>query len=486
MISQRINILLIEDEDYDVRRIRKTLEPFSDKIVIKKVVAQGDAALKILNENRSEFDVILLDYQIVGHISGHHLIRKIKEIDQTIQIIVLTKMTINVTDFEFANRLLEAGAMWYCTKYPGDIEDYIYQPTDFILSILNAVEKKQLEQDKLRSNKKLKNKIEDILAAKVMIGESEPMVKLRNQIEKVAGQDATVLIYGDSGTGKELVATHIHYRSKRKFENFVVINSGSLPQELIESELFGFEKGSFTGATASKKGLFESADKGSIFLDEVSELPPSAQVKLLRVLQEGEIDKIGRTSKIRADVRVIAATNKDLYALVNDKKFREDLFYRLNVITLKVPSLKDRTSDIPLLVDHFMLTFAEKMNLPLPVITEEAIDYLRHFSWPGNVRQLQNVLQRLLFMDENTITVQQVKTALDRGQLSIHSQTQFQGGREYWNIENPIPWREMERSFKKQYFNFVREHTQSDAEAARKLGLAPPNYYRMCKELGIK
>jgi len=489
MFNYTINILLIEDEDYDVRRVRKTLEPFSEKIIIRNVVSQGDSALELLSKKRNYFDVVIMDYQIVGSITGERLIKKIKEIDNTIQIIVITKMTVNITDFDFANRLLEAGAMWYCTKYPGDIDDYIYQPTDFVLSILNAYEKKLLEQDKQRSNNKLSIKIEEVLASKIIIGESKPICELKNQIEKVAAQDATVLIAGDSGTGKELVATHIHYRSKRKFENFVTINSGSLPQELIESELFGFEKGSFTGASTSKKGLFESADKGCIFLDEISELRPSAQVKLLRVLQEGEIDKIGRTDTINVNVRTIAATNKNLFTLVEEKKFREDLFYRLNVMTLKVPSLRERAEDIPLLIKHFMSMFSEEMDLPEPPFSEGALEHLCRFTWPGNVRQLQNVLQRLLFMSEKKIDIIDVKKALSPGQIpqeSTASDKQFFNSQENWNIEKMLPWRKMERSFKTAYFKFVRDNTPSDANAARKLGLAPPNYHRMCKELGLK
>lgn len=487
--TYRINILLIEDEEYDVRRIRNTLEPFSDKLIVRNVVSQGDTALDLIRKNPSNFDVIIMDYQIVGSISGERLIRKIKEIDQTLQIIVVTKMTVNITDFEFANRLLEAGAMWYCTKYPGDIEEYIYQPTDFILSILNAYQKKRLEQETLRSNKKLRNKINEILTNHRIIGKSEAILKLHEHIEKVADQDATVLITGGSGTGKELVATHIHYRSARKFENFVTINSGSLPQELIESELFGFEKGAFTGATAPKKGLFETANKGSLFLDEISELPASAQVKLLRVLQEGEIDKIGRTDKIRVDVRIIAATNKDLFAMVGDKNFREDLFYRLNVMTLKVPGLRERREDIPLLTEHFLQLFSTKMNLLLPLIEPDAMDFLCAFAWPGNVRQLQNVIQRLLFMAEDKVDINHVKNALNlvSPKKTISGSPKWiPGSGKGWDTDHILPWRDMERQFKTDYFNFIRKHTKSDAEAARKLGLAPPNYHRMCKELGLK
>ncbi len=483
-LNQEIRILLIEDEDYDVKRVERTLSPFKEYIKIRGVAADGKTALQMLQENHSQFDVVIMDYQLAGGIAGETLIHKIKEIDSTLQIIVITKMTVNISDFEFANRLLDAGAMWYCTKYPGDIEEFIYQPTDFILSILNAFEKRRLLKQEQKSKRKLNQTIEEILAKKVIIGESEAIRDLRNKIKRVAAQEATVLITGESGTGKELVATHLHYLSKRRFEKFLTINCGSLPQELIESELFGFEKGSFTGAHTKKIGLFEAAHHGTIFLDEVGELTPSAQVKLLRVLQDGEIDKIGRTDKIKVDVRVIAATNKNLLQDIREKKFREDLFYRLNVINLHIPPLRERPEDVKILLDYYLRHFGQEMGIGVPEVTPEALNYLQSFDWPGNVRQLQNVVQRLLYSTDGTVTLRDVKQAL--GGFSSGEQLSVEGQNFHWNAEQVLPWREMERALKRSYFEFVRRHTRSDAEAARKLGLAPPNYHRMCKELGIK
>ncbi|MEJ2054700.1 MAG: sigma-54 dependent transcriptional regulator [Calditrichaceae bacterium] len=479
-LTNPIQILLIEDEEYDVRRVRKTLEPFNEQLIIKKVVADGESALELLRKNKNEYDVIIMDYQIVGGTSGKNLIRKIKQIEETLQIIVITKMTVNITDFEFANELLEAGAMWYCTKYPGDIEEYIYQPTDFILSIFNAYEKKVLEKEKLKSYRKLEQSVDRVLEEKKIIGDSEAIVKLRNKIEKAAQQDATILIYGASGTGKELVANNIHYRSKRRMEKFIAINSGSLPNELIESELFGFAKGSFTGANAEKTGLFQLANKGTIFLDEVGELPATAQVKLLRVLQEGELDRIGRTTKVNVNVRVIAATNINLRDAIEVKKFREDLFYRLNVINIYVPSLKERKEDIPQLLHYFINKFCDNMSIPVPAIDQDAITQLQHYPWPGNVRQLQNVVQRMLFSCEDKISIDDVEEAVG-GKREVKD-TFIEK-----NLATEIiPWKKMEKNLKKKYFSFVRSQTKSDSEAARKLGLAPSNYYRTCKDLGIK
>ncbi len=479
--NERIDVLLIEDEEYDVRRIHNTIEPFRDRIHIKDVVSDGHAALELL-EKRRQYDVVIMDFQIFGGLKGETLIRKIKECDETIQIIVVTKMTMNATDFEFANKLLEAGAMWYCTKYPGDIEDYIYQPTDFILSIFNAYEKKKLQADRLNANRRLNKNVRDLLQKKQIIGESPAIAELREQIDRIAPTNANVLILGGSGTGKELVATHVHYKSERRLENFVPINCGSLPDHLIESELFGFEKGAFTGADSRKKGLFEVADGGTIFLDEISEIPLSAQAKLLRVIQEGEIDKIGRTESVNVDVRLIAASNRDLYREVEEARFREDLYYRLNVVSLHVPPLTERRKDIPILIAHFMHHYSADMNQKPPRLEDDAIRFLVNFDWPGNVRQLQNVVQRFLLVREDRIDVNAAKMALG---ISGDSGS-GQGLAAMFSKGKIRPWREMEEIFQRKYFRFVRDNTGSDAEAARLLGLAPPNYHRMCKRLGMK
>jgi DNA-binding NtrC family response regulator len=475
-----INLLIIEDESYDVNRIKRTLEPFGNWLKIKKVVADGQSALNLLTEHEEEYDVIIMDYQIVGPLTGEKLIRKIKMVDPFIQIIVITKMTINVTDFEFANKLIEAGAMWFCTKYPADIKEYVYQPTDLLLSILNAYEKKRLKLEGSKSNSQLNKSINNILDEKKIIGESPAIKRLSRQIEKAAQQDATVLISGASGTGKELVATHIHYLSKRKYENFVSINTGSIPQELVESELFGFEKGSFTGAVGSKKGLFEVANNGSIFLDEIDELSMSSQVKLLRVLQEGELDKIGRTEKVKVDVRIIAATNTDLEKAVQEKKFRQDLFYRLNVINIYTPTLRERIEDIPLLTEYFLIKYSNQMSIGIPEMRNDALETLQSYEWPGNIRQLQNVVQQILISCDSEIRRDDVLNVLGSKKVGTVA------GPEFWFGDKILTWKEMENIFRWRYFNYVKEKTKSESEAARKLGLAPSNFYRMCNKLGMK
>jgi two-component system response regulator AtoC len=479
-----IQVLLIEDEEYDVQRVMSTLKPFHDRITVRDVVSNGYNAIELIQSKPDAYDIVIMDFQIAGGLMGEQLIREIKRIEPSVQIIVITKMTINITDFEFASGLISAGAFWYCTKYPGDIESYIYQPTDFILSIFNAYQKRQLEKDRFKSNKTLARTIEGILKQKQILGVSRPIQEVLRQITKCAESNASVLITGSSGTGKELVAHNIHYLSQRKFENFIPINCGGIPDELVESELFGYAKGAFTGASTSKLGLFEVANHGSVFLDEVSELPQAAQVKLLRVLQDGEIEKIGRTDKSKVDVRVIAATNKNLEQEVTAKRFREDLFYRLNVVIITIPPLRERKDDIPVYIDHFLQSFCRDVNREVPSIDDEARGLLLDYEWPGNVRELKNVLQRLLFESEQVITRQRVEIALGRtpkvemGDRDLVVHYTADGG--------ILPWRQMERVVREKYFRYVRTHSSSNAEAAKKLGLAPPNYHRMCKELGIR
>jgi DNA-binding NtrC family response regulator len=477
-----IRILLIEDEEYDVRRVKNTIKPFNDRICIQDIVSDGKTALELLSKGKGLYDVVIMDFQIAGGEMGETLIQKIKEIESSLQIIVITKMTINITDYNFANRLIRAGAYWYCTKYPGDIEEFIYQPTDFIMSIFNAYEKCMLEREQLKSNQKLIKNIENILFQKTIVGNSEPIQKLRGEIKKFAQSNINTLIRGASGTGKELVAYNIHYSSQRKFENFVIINCGSLPNDLVESELFGYEKGAFTGADKKKLGLFEVANNGTVFLDEITELPLPAQVKILRVIQNGEIEKIGRTEKLKVDVRIIAATNRNIEEEVKAKRFREDLYYRLNVLPIFVPELKHRREDIPVLMEYFMTNISIDMVKDKPAIQDEAMGLLMNYEWPGNVRELKNVVQRLLFSDEPVITLPQVKLALG---FFMNNQDEDRID----NFSNPakiISLKEMETYVRKKYFKYVRENSGSDTEAAKKLGLAPSNYFRMAKELGLK
>ncbi len=339
-----------------------------------------------------------------------------------------------------------------------------------------------MEIERNNSHLKLNKGVQDILSQKVIIGESPAIQKLKKQIQQFASTNANILIIGQSGTGKELVAANIHYLSKRNLENFVPINCSCIPRELIESELFGFEKGSFTDARESRQGLFERANGGTIFLDEISEFPLIAQSKLLRVLEDGQIDKIGRKKSYKVDVRVIAATNKDLETMVSQKKFREDLYYRLNVLRIYISSLKERPEDIPILVKHYLKQYSFKMGRAEPEIDASAMEILIDYPWPGNVRQLQNVVQRMLFMSGSKITESEVFDAVGSFSHSASKEDFTQN----FSKDNILPLRQIERTFRRSYFKFVRENSKTDADAAHKLGLAPPNYHRICKELDLK
>lgn len=483
--TNSIKVLLIEDEDFDVRRVQNTIRPFSSNIEIADIVSDGRTAIEMIQLKKNKYDLVIMDYQIAGGLRGEALIKLIKDVDQSLQIIVITKMTINVTDYEFAHNLLEAGAFWYCTKYPGDIEDYIYQPTDFIISIFNAYERRQLIKEKQKSNQKLDINVNNILGSKKILGESDAIKKIKEQINNYSKSKAPILISGFSGTGKELVAYNIHYSGPRKYENFIPLNCGGIPDQLIESELFGYEKGAFTGADKSKPGLFEQANNGTIFLDEISELPMASQVKLLRVLQDGEVEKLGRIDKLKVDVRVISATNKNLEEEVEKKNFREDLFYRLNVLPINMPPLRERKEDIILLADYFLNEYSIDMGKEPPVLEEEAISFLRDYYWPGNVRELKNLIQRLLFYEDNVITVQLIENALGKKVSNLENYFGNEGV-SFKTNEGIVPLKQMEKIFREKYFKFIRNQSSSDSEAAKKLGLAPPNYLRMCKELGLK
>jgi len=481
--TQIIRVLLVEDEDFDVARVKKTVSLSTTRIQVEDVVSNGKSALDKIRDNPDFYDVVILDYQISGGLRGEELIQKMKELDEFLQIVVITKMTINTTDFDFANNLLKAGAYWYCTKYPGNIEDYVYQPTDFILSIVNAYERKKLEKQKLKSDKRLKQSNENLLESKKIIGESKPMVQLNEVIEKYAKSEANLLISGASGTGKELVAWNIHLKSKRKYEKFIPINCGSIPHDLVESELFGYERGAFTGAMNTKAGLFEIAHNGTIFLDEVGELPLQAQVKLLRVIQEGEIEKIGRKESLTVNVRIIAATNKNLTAEVNEGRFREDLYYRLAVIPLDIVPLSKRGDDILLLFNHFLDYFSRDLDLQPPSTDPKAKEILMNYKWPGNVRELRNVAQRLVLNCRDKITAKDVTNHMTmRNPIPTKDESVIDDL--YTGQVLPLP--EMEKMFRVRYFKYVRSISSSDSNAAEKLGLAPSNFYRMLKELGLK
>lgn len=335
-----------------------------------------------------DIDMIISDIKM-PKMNGMELLRYVRKNRPDIPIVMITAYG----TIKQAVEALKAGAMDYIVK-PFDVEE-------LKIIVAQGLEKKRLKEENLFLKRELKEKYD----FQNMIGKSKVMHEIYNLIEKVACTDSTVLITGESGTGKEIAARAIHYLSTRRDRAFVSINCGALPENLLESELFGHVKGAFTGAVVNKKGMFEVAEKGTLFLDEVGEMSPWTQVKLLRALQDKRIRRVGGTEEIPVDVRIVAASNQDLKRSINEGNFREDLYYRLNVISFEMPPLRKRKEDIPLLVNHFLEKYCNGMERRMKRIAPDVIDVLESYPWPGNVRELENIIERIVAIEERgTIT----------------------------------------------------------------------------------
>lgn len=310
-----------------------------------------------------------------------------------------------------------------------------------------------------------------------MIGKSKPMQALYSLLDKIQGADSTVLVQGDNGTGKELIAKAIHYNSLRKDKAFIIANCGAIPEGLLESELFGHMKGSFTGAIATKKGLFEVADKGTFFLDEIGEMRPQMQVRLLRVLQEGTFTPVGSTDTKKVDVRVIAATNRNLREMVDRGEFREDLYYRLNVINIRVPPLRERKEDIPLLAEHFLTKEAEKGS-PKKILTKRALEKLYDYPWPGNVRELQNEVERIVVLSgtETKLTADMLSPKI----LEIGEKSKIQGARVHGKLKDALE--ELEREMIKEG---LRRTGWNKSKLAKELGISRAGLIMKVEKYGL-
>lgn len=342
----------------------------------------GEVAVKMVEND--DFDVVITDINMPRS-NGIDVLNAVNHFRPTTPVIMMT----GYASAETAVETMKKGAYDYITK-PFNMED-------FKLIIRNASEKKHLTQE----NRHLKSALKDKYQFDNIIGKNAGMKKVFDYIEKVSNSNATVLIGGESGTGKELVAKALHYNSTRKNYPFISINCGAMPENLLESELFGHEKGAFTSADSKKIGLMEVANKGTFFLDEVYEAPLSIQVKLLRVLQEREMTPVGGTKPIKVDLRIVAATNRDLVEGVKDKSFREDLYYRLKVITIDLPPLRKRKEDIPLLVQHFISKYNEQHERDHKIqgIEPDAMKCLENYDWPGNIRELENTIERAVVLE---------------------------------------------------------------------------------------
>jgi DNA-binding NtrC family response regulator len=383
-------ILIVEDE----AKMRRLLElQLGDEGFVAQTAPDAEIGLQMLS--KQPYDLAVTDFKLPG-MSGLEFLQSAKRINANIPVIIMTAYG----TVESAVEAMKAGA-----------SDYVLKP--FSLAELVLVIRKELDATKLREeNRSLREALGQKYKYDNIVAGSEKMQSVLRLVERVAPTNTTVLVGGESGVGKDLIARAIHQNSQRASGPFVKINSTAIPENLLESELFGYEKGAFTGATSSKPGKFELADKGTLFLDEIGDVPPATQVKLLRVLQEREFERLGGTKTHKVDVRLIAATNRDLRAALEEGTFREDLYYRLNVVAIDIPPLREHKEDIPALVNLFLEKYAMEMHRPVERITPEALKLLVDFHWPGNVRELENVIQRAVTLSAGA-TIEAAEIQLD-------------------------------------------------------------------------
>ncbi len=380
-------ILVIEDKESMAEMLKNSLESEGYKVI---TVGNGKEGLRQIKESR--IDLVITDLKIPGK-DGIEILKAAKEENQLIPVIVMTAFG----SVETAVTAMKEGAFDFITK-PFDVDH-------LLVLIKRALETQRL----LTENLLLREEFASKLGFPRIIGKSIKIADVAQIVQKVAPTKTTVLLVGESGTGKELFARAIHNLSNRRHYPFVPINCAAIPRELLESELFGHEKGSFTGAETKKLGKFELADKGTIFLDEIGDMDLTLQSKLLRAIEEGEIERVGAVKSVNVDVRIVAASNKDLEKAVEEKKFREDLFYRLNVFPIKIPPLRERKEDIPFLAEYFINKYCLEIKTPLKNILKEALDILTDYNWKGNVRELENTIERAIILsDGDTIAPEHI------------------------------------------------------------------------------
>jgi len=377
-LMKKACVLLVDDNESQRRVIEFWLKEEQYDVL---TAGDAESALQLATGNKC--DLVISDIKMPG-LSGMELLARLREKLPEVPVILATAYGA-VSDAVAAMKL---GAF-----------DYVLKPLSG--DALKIIVQKALEhQELVHENRYLRAFAERASRFENIVGHSKKMVELFELATQVAQRDSTVLVVGESGTGKELLAKGIHLNSPRRRGPFQVVNCGAIPETLIESELFGHKKGSFTGAVADRIGKFEAANHGTIFLDEVSELKPELQVRMLRVLQEHEVDKIGQTEPVKVDVRIVAATNRNLSKMIEDGSFREDLYYRLTVVTLRVPPLRERRDDVPLLVEHFIEQFCSRYGLPLRRLRPEVLEMLVNYNWPGNIRELENVIESMVVLSK--------------------------------------------------------------------------------------
>jgi two-component system response regulator HydG len=455
MTNDKKNTVLVVDDDPAHRTMLRTLLTGWGYTIFE--ADDGSTAIEKVHEQA--FDLILMDIRMVK-MSGLEALSEIKAFNPAIPVIIMTAYA----SVETAVKTLKDGAY-----------DYLTKPLDFDelrLAMERAMDHRQLREE----NRLLRESLGSQFDRRNIIGRSPAMVKLLETVAQVAPSEATVLITGDSGTGKEMIAGAIHFNGPRKDGPFVKINCAAITETLLESELFGHEKGAFTGAYRRKEGRFRQAHGGNLFLDEISEMSLAMQVKLLRVLQEREITRVGGEEVIHVNVRVIAATNKDLLGEIEAGRFRDDLYYRLNVVTLNMPPLGEREEDIPLLAQHFRETFAEKNHKKIKGFTPQAMDRLLKHDWPGNVRELMNavergvVLSRSEYLDEEDLPLIPKDMSLEKGTSPEDA------------IPADLPLEEVEKA---SILKTLETTKGNKSEAARRLGITRRTLHKKLKKYGV-
>jgi two-component system, NtrC family, nitrogen regulation response regulator NtrX len=447
--------ILIVDDETSIREILRQLFEYEGHEV--EMASSGAEALKRIDT--AEPDVVFLDVKMPG-MDGLDALARIKEAAPGLQVVMISGHGTIDTAVEATRR----GAF-----------DFLQKPLDtdrLLVTLRNVLERKGLSQsvEALRSEVESRHEI---------VGDSFQLRQVLERLERVAPTDARVLITGENGTGKELVARALHRLSRRRDRPFVEVNCAAIPSELIESELFGHMKGSFTGAVQDRPGKFEQADGGTLFLDEIGDMSLAAQAKVLRALEEGKVTRVGGQKPRAVDVRVVAATNKDLEEEIQEGRFRDDLFYRLNVVPIHVPPLRERREDIPLLVNHFTRMMAQKEGLPQRVFTPEAVDRMRELDWPGNVRELRNTVERLLILSPgDQVTLADVERLVGGGQAGAGIGPELLRASSFAEFKD-----QAERAFLLQK---LRENDWNVSETARTLEMPRSNLYKKIEKFGLQ
>jgi two-component system response regulator AtoC/two-component system nitrogen regulation response regulator NtrX len=458
---ERAQLLVVDDEAASRYGIKKALSPF--KLTIQEA-SDGNQALQMISQLNP--DVVILDINLPG-IDGLSVLTETSRQNHSPLVIVITAYGSE----KIAVEAMKLGAYDYIAK-PYEIED-------LRLTVARALEKLQLKEE----NAQLRSELEKRAGVGRIIGQSPGMRKVYDLIEKVSQSDITVLIQGESGTGKELVAREIHHRSSRLRKSFITMNCAALPENLIESELFGHEKGAFTGAVKQRKGKFELAHEGTIFLDEIGDMSLNTQAKVLRVLQEKKFERLGGSETLEVDARIISATHKDLLAEMERGSFRQDLYYRLKVIDIVIPPLRERREDIPVLVDHYIKEFAARHNKNVQGFEPDAMKQLMEFHWPGNVRQLVNILERAIVLASRPVL------KIEDLPEDLNLRSSFNEG--FLDELMHLPFKQAKERitthFMKEYLSRkLRDNDGNISHTAAELGIHRQSLQMMLRRLGIK